>query len=605
MFAGRRRQPFPSDFLTRVGLAWAVVSALLLVINWGAITGLRFPDPDDTMRLLQVRDLLGGQSWFDASQYRADALGGGVPMHWSRLVDLPVAIAVFLLTPLIGAASAEIAALVFVPLVTLGCVMLLAARITWRLIGEEETNFAALIVALSVPVIAQLAPMRIDHHGWQLVCIMIALNGLLARSPMLGGHVIGASLAILMAISVEGLPISVAFFAVLGLRWLRDRSERAWLLGAIQALAVVSAAVFLATRGLGDLVSHCDAISPIHLGIFVWGALALTALSALEPLPLVGRLTGFALVGVGAAALVGFGAPQCATGGGFSDLDPLVHDYWYINIMEGLPVWHQTSTVSLQYAITPLIGLYAAIKLAQQSTDWLRRFWFDYAVILGASILVALLVARAGGAACLIAAPPLAWQLNRWLRALRTKDSPIVRAGGLVAVACALMPSLPLLVPELILPAQAWETAKGGQSAKAPAVVHLKMSDCRIEDSADILNALPKGEVFMPLDIAPRLLLFSHHSVPATGHHRGNDTMRLVIATHLGSAEEARVALQERGSKYYALCPDLVEPNNYAWHSPDSFAADLIADRAPDWLEPISTAEGTTFKLWRIKQPQP
>ncbi|MEM7703885.1 MAG: hypothetical protein AAF251_18255 [Pseudomonadota bacterium] len=557
------------------------------------------------MRLLQVRDLLGGQSWFDASQHRADALGGGVPMHWSRLVDLPVAIVIFILSPLIGAGNAELAALVLVPLLTLGCVMLLTARIAWRLIGEEETNFTALILALSVPVIAQLTPMRIDHHGWQLVCIMIALNGLLVRSPMLGGHVIGASLAILMAISVEGLPISVVFFVVLGLRWVRDRSERAWLLGAIQALAVVSAAVFLATRGLGDLVNHCDAISPIHLGIFVWGAITLTALSALEPLPLVGRLVGFALVGAGAAALVGFGAPQCATGGGFSDLDPLVHDYWYVNVMEGLPVWHQTSTVSLQYAITPLIGLFATIKLARQSTGWLQSFWRDYAIILGASILVAFLIARAGGAACLIAAPPLAWQLNRWLRALRAVDRPIVRVAGLIGVACALMPSLPLLVPELVLPAQAWENLKDNQTPRAKAVVHLKMSNCRIEDSADILNALPQGEVFIPLDIAPRLLLFSHHSVPATGHHRGNDTMRLVIATHLGSAEEARETLQERGSQYLALCPDLVEPHNYAWHGPESFAADLIDERVPDWLEPIETAEGTSFKLWRIKEPRP
>ncbi|MEO1487879.1 MAG: hypothetical protein AAFR88_00365 [Pseudomonadota bacterium] len=141
MLVERRWGPFPVEFLTRVGIAWAIISALLVVVNWGSITQMRFPDPDDTMRLIQVRDLLGGQGWFDVSQYRADAPGGGVPMHWSRLVDLPLALIMLVLTPFLGAANAELAALVITPLLVLGVAMLLAARITWRLIGEEETNF--------------------------------------------------------------------------------------------------------------------------------------------------------------------------------------------------------------------------------------------------------------------------------------------------------------------------------------------------------------------------------------------------------------------------------------------------------------------------------
>lgn len=286
-------------------------------------------------------------------------------------------------------------------------------------------------------------------------------------------------------------------------------------------------------------------------------------------------------------------APQCATGGGFSQLDPLVHDFWYVHVSEGMPVWDQTLKVALQYAITPLIGLYAAINLAQRSRDWLGQFWQDYAIILAASIVIALLVARAGAVACLIAVPPLAWQLSRWLKAIRTMESPLPRMGAMIAVAFALLPALPLAISGLVLPAQA--------GVVQAATGHLKMSDCRIEDSADILNALPAGEVFAPLDIAPKLLFVSHHSVPATGHHRGNDTMRLVISTALGSTEDAQVTLQSRGSRYFALCPDLTEPTNYAFNAPDSFAADLLTERPPDWMEPIKTAQGTSFKLWRIK----
>ncbi|MEO1487878.1 MAG: hypothetical protein AAFR88_00360 [Pseudomonadota bacterium] len=443
-----------------------------------------------------------------------------------------------------------------------------------------------------MPVIFQLGPMRIDHHGWQLVCALAAMNGLMARSQIVGGRVIGASLATWLMISLEGLPLAAAIFAVIALRWLRERGQRDLLVSAIQSLAFTSLALFLVTRGFGDFATYCDALSPVHLAMFVWGALVLSVLGRLEPVPFVVLVGGFGLAGGGALAMLLTAAPQCATGGGFSALDPLVQEFWYVNVKEGMPVWHQTLTQGLQYAITPLAGLYAAIHLTARSRDWLRGFWRDYAIILGASVLIALLVARAGAVACLLAAPPLAWQLNRWLRAIRTIERPVPRVGALFAVACVLLPTLPLSLSALVLPARA-------QVAGA-ATGHLKMSDCRIEDNAGILNALPPGEVFVPLDIAPKLLLVSHHSVPATGHHRGNETMRLVIATSLGSTAEARATLSARGSRYLALCPGLVEPRNYALHAPAGFAADLLNDRVPEWLEPIETAEGTSFKLWRI-----
>ncbi|MDJ0978355.1 MAG: hypothetical protein QNI87_07445 [Erythrobacter sp.] len=593
MLVERRRSAFPLEFLMRVGAAWAIISALLVVINWGAISSMRFPDPDDTMRLIQVRDLLNGQSWFDVTQYRADAPGGGVPMHWSRIVDVPLALVILLLTPVLGGANAEIAGLVITPLITLGVAMLLAARIAWRLLGDEETNFTALIMAVCVPVLFQLGPMRIDHHGWQLVCALAAMNGLMARSMVAGGRVVGASLATWLTISIEGLPLAAVIFGVLALRWLRDPKEKTLLVSAIQALAVTCAALFALTRGFDDFATYCDAISPIHLAMFGWGAVVLSVLARLEVMPMGARLGGFALAAGGALAMVLVSSPQCATGGGFSELDPLVHDYWYVNVREGMPVWAQTLTVALQYAVTPLIGLYAAINLASRSNAWLGRFWSDYAMILGGSIVIALLVARAGAVACLLAAPPLAWQLNLWLRSIRKMERPLPRVGALLAVACALLPTLPLSMSALVLPARA-------QIASA-ATGNLKVSNCRIEANADILNALEPGEVFTPLDIAPTVLLVSHHSVQATGHHRGNEAMREVIDTVLGSSAAARAKLTERGSQYLAVCPDLIEPSNYKESAPDGFMADLLDGREPDWLEPIATAEGTSFKLWRIK----
>lgn len=594
---GRRRRAFEPDFLIRVGIAWLATSALLVVINWSAIAAFRFPDPDDTLRLVQVRDLLAGQNWFDLTQYRVDAPGGGVAMHWSRLVDLPLAIVIGALTPIFGASTAELIGVVTVPLITLFCAMLLAARIAWRLMGEEEATLTALIMAICVPVLFQIAPMRIDHHGWQLVCALVAVNGLMARNPKVGGAIMGASLATWLAISIEGLPLAAAIFAVLALRWLRDREAKVILVSAIQSLALTSIALFLLTRGIGDLISYCDAISPVHLGMFAWGGVVLSLLGRLEPMPRGALIVGFAVAGGGALAMMFVSAPQCVSGGGFAALDPVVREFWYENVHEGMPVWHQTLKDVLQYAITPLIGLYAAVNLAAQSRDWLRRFWGDYAMILGAAILISLLVARAGAAACVLAAPPLAWQLRQWLRSIRTFERPHSRVAAMVAVACALFPAFPLVVLTNAMPAQA--LSGGGARIGAPPV---KVSQCRIAETAALLADLPQGEVYAPLDISPRILLDTEHSVIATGHHRGNLAMRFVIETATATPENARIALAQRGTRYIAICPDLTEPRLYEAAAPDGFMARLRTDNAPDWLEPVALDTDASLRVWRVKQ---
>ena len=63
LFVERRRPTLTPDLLIRVFLAWAMISALLLVTNLSAILAHRLPDPDDTLRLVQVRDLIAGQGW--------------------------------------------------------------------------------------------------------------------------------------------------------------------------------------------------------------------------------------------------------------------------------------------------------------------------------------------------------------------------------------------------------------------------------------------------------------------------------------------------------------------------------------------------------------
>src|SRR5690606_10341079 len=85
------RRPVPA-WLSDLGLALAIS---VFVFSTYAMSG--FPmlsdaggDNDSLMRLVEVRDLIGGQAWYDLHQYRM-GLDGGFQMHWSRFVDAPLA----------------------------------------------------------------------------------------------------------------------------------------------------------------------------------------------------------------------------------------------------------------------------------------------------------------------------------------------------------------------------------------------------------------------------------------------------------------------------------------------------------------------------------
>ena len=72
-------------------LMWVVAVSWLIYSRWPAIHWLTLNDTDDNMRYLQVRDWLAGQGWYDLRQYRLDP-PAGFNIHWSRLVDLPIAV---------------------------------------------------------------------------------------------------------------------------------------------------------------------------------------------------------------------------------------------------------------------------------------------------------------------------------------------------------------------------------------------------------------------------------------------------------------------------------------------------------------------------------
>lgn len=571
----------------RIALVWLAISILMLVVNWHRIVEGRFLDPDDTLRLVQVRDLLAGQGWFDLHQYRVDP-GASPVMHWSRIVDVPLALGILLFKPLLGQATAEHITVIIVPLLTLLALMAIVGRMAFRLFDKEIAGLACLACGFSPLLLTQFEPLRIDHHAWQIVSVMFALGALMSRRPWVGGVVAGLAIATGLSVSMEVLPFAAIFAAVLLLRWLRDPAQRWWLSGYLSSLAAGLVVLFLATRGVGDLTPRCDVVSPAHLYFFVIVALATSVIATkpkLTPVAVVGLL---GLAGVVALALFALQAPQCMSGP-FSNLDPLVREYWYDNVMEGRPFWMQPTAAAFPPIVQALIAIAVVAFLWRNSTGERHGWWLDYGLLFCGSLLVGLFVWRSMAFVGAMSAMPIGWLLQRLLLRFRAANGTLARFGVGVAGLVALLPASPVVVAKAIIPAHNW--GLNGQ---------LRESSCDLRQSARKLDRFGPVTIFAPVDIGPSLLESTPDSVVATGHHRAQLGMRDVILAFTSPEAQAHAIIRRHGARFLVICTDIAEPEVYAVKAPHGLMAQLLKGKVPSWLQEVQLGTPDTFRVWKV-----
>jgi hypothetical protein len=573
-----------------ITLAWAAVCALLVVTSPHLGAG-RFPDVDDALRMVEVRDLLAGQGWYDLHQHRMTPPQGTL-MHWSRLVDAPLAAAIWLLARVMPQASAEAVVAAAMPLLVLLGAMLAAGRLAYDKFGVQVAVLAVLAFALVPMLPAQFQPLRIDHHAWQVLSVAVATWAVFRPDPVRGGLIAGLAMAAGLMISLETLVMAAGFALLLTWRWLADPRCGQGLARYLQALALGLAGLFAATRGVADLAPHCDAIAPAHLGFFAVvaaGASLLAARARLHPLAV---LAGLGMSGLAGLALIGWAAPQCLASP-FAGLDPLVRDHWYRHVAEGLPLWQQPLAEALPAAMQCLfafaIALYAGLRGAASQRGW----WREYALLLAVGMAAGLVTYRSIAFAGLLATIPLGWfaaaMIGRW----QTSPRLMPKLAAAAALYAALLPAA---LTGLLLPREAL-------SGDAPAA-SLAFSACELHRNAAKLDALPTGTLFAPLDMGGHLLLDTRHSVVASSHHRAADGMRAVIAGFIAPPDQARAEVLASGADYLALCTDSGEIAVYrAAGGESSLAAMLARGDAPAWLEPVTLGTPPALRVWRVADP--
>lgn len=571
--------------------SWALASLVLCLALSPTIYFLRFPDPDDAMRLLEVRDWLAGQSWWDVSQHRLN--DGMFFMHWSRLVDLPIVALLWPLTPFVGTPVADRIAMTIVPLLTLLTVMMLGARLTQRLAGTESAHMAGFVIPLSIPLLYQLRPMRIDHHGWQIALALAATTLLLGRPTLKNGLAAGLALAALVTISLEGLPIAVIIVAVAVLAWVVDVERRVFALATIWGFFGSATALHMATRGPEWAAPACDAMSPGWLATLAAAAVGLTIATHISAAKPAWRAALLVPCGIACLGVLTITAPACVQGP-FAHLDPLVRTIWYDNVSEGLPIWRQTFAWGAISIALPVVGILGSVMALRRSHATERLGWWMLLAVLLPTFALSLLVWRVSGTANALAIPGAASLLLVMLQRTR-------RIGPLPTRTLATAGAFLVASPGLAI---------GGVQAMANAT--LSPGNDRLpgehrpacQSLADIrpLFRLPPSIVFAAVDVTPDLIATTDHHAIAGGYHRNVGAIRTVLAAFTGTPQEARTLILASHAAYVAVCPGLGEPQAYTLAAPNGLWSRLERGERFDWLRPVPMT-GSPVLVWRVIDP--
>ncbi len=544
--------------------------------------------------MVEVRDWVNGQGWFDVSQYRMN-VPSGVPMHWSRLVDLPIAFFIEILRPWMGEAKAEIFAAAIVPMLTLLLLIMVLARLVDSLFGRREALIACVMTLLAGTVVPQFQFYRVDHHAWQAVCAGLMMVGAFSADSRRGGWLLGASAATWLVISMEGLPMVVGTIMALGLGWVFQREgdrDGLRMESATWALALTAGALWMATRLPQGFEVWCDSLSAFHLATFAAAALGTSLTRKIATGPLACFL-GLAATACVCAVILAAPAPQCVTGA-FNDLPPLVHRYWYEHVAEGLPIWDQSAqVVEKMLALLP-VGILGLVLLWRTYPEH-RGNCAMYMALMGLAVGISMLVERASCVATIVTIPPASFAVNSLLIRARKIASPPARIIATVA-------TLSLVAPAIFFN---WSSLVKKSTAEQDNILSQREEACllprRLEQIGAVIDGLHSGRnVLAPLDIGPALLFSTDVTVVASSHHRNKIAMNDVIRFWMGRPQEAYKIVQAYRSDYVLYCPGISEPQLYSKAAPDGMMAQLSAGNVPAWLKPLHDPRLGAMKVYQV-----
>jgi len=570
-------------------IIWALTVVYYVWSDWGYVRWLSLGDTDDNMRLMQVRALLNGQGWYDLTNYRLNP-PQGFNIHWSRIVDLPIAGLILFFRLFTTNVWAERLACGIAPLIPLSITMLGIAATVRRLVHPLAWPLAIIFLLGTSVTMLMYLPERIDHHGWQLAMLSLTVAGLCDPKAARGGLIVGLSSAVSISIGLELLPYAAFAGAIQTLRWIWDRNEASRLAISAVALAGGTAAGFAGFASYANYAMRCDALTPVYLSVMVAAGVLLFALAWANPQARWMRLALAVLAGaVIVAGFVHF-FPQCL--GRPEQVSPELERNWLANVREAKPIYQHPFRLAFPMAALPIVGVVGvAVGTWRARHSKALLGWACVALFVTFASLMLLWQVRVAPAAQLMAIPgsvALAWLILPWLL---NHDAMLVRVFGTVGgflIVSGLFAGLIIKYLPVDKP--------------TPYVrrTNLATSSCIRTTVMQTLNFYPAQTIFTFVDLGPRLITMTHHDAVAGPYHRNGDAILDVQHAFGGTPDQAKAIMQRHGATMLLVCPNSAESTNYRARDPGGFYDQLAHDKVPDWLTPLPLPKGSPLRLFRI-----
>lgn len=582
--------PAFQNWLRWVVLVWLLTAIVFLALRWPSIQAYALPDTDDNLRMAQVHAWLGGQGWYDLRQYKLNP-PDGFNIHWSRLVDLPIAAIELIVRPFFGAVLAQKTAAALAPMLPLGVMLGALALTARRLIAPGAFAIALGLALIPQDAMRMFMPLRVDHHGWQLAFLAITIAGLADAKAWRGGLTMGLSSAASLAIGLELMPFLVICGAAVVLRWVEQADESARMRGYGLALGGGTSVAYLLFASYDNAAPRCDALTPVWLSTMVAAGALCFALSWVRADKWPIRL-GLAVVG-GAVLAAGFALawPQCL--GRPEGISDELYRLWFSNVREAKPITKQGWQTALTVAILPVIGVIGSLWAVWSSRGTARfAAWVPVALVSIVSALLLLWQMRAGPAAQLMAVPgatALAWAILprlAWHRLMAVRTLGVIAAVLAVSGAGVIL-ALPYL-----------EADKPTERSK---LINRANFRCPSLAALRPVAQLPATTIFTFVDLGPRLINVTHHKAVAGPYHRNGDAILDVHHAFGRSPAEARAIMLRHGATLLMTCPNMSEATVHRARHPNGFYSRLAKGERFDWLEPVPMPKGSPLLVWRIR----
>ncbi|WP_377297653.1 hypothetical protein [Rhizobium sp. SGZ-381] len=590
-------------FPSLMAYAVVVVAAIAVMGSGADYVG---PDNDDVMRLVEVRDFLAGQGWFDLKQYRL-GLDGGTLMHWSRLVDLPIA-GLVRLFQLAGETQerAEALALAVWPLL-MAVLFMVAAGLGGRRLGGAATMHIAFgLAALSVFTSLKFHPGAIDHHNIQMVVMMFLAASLVERREGPSHAIAGCLAALAMAIGAETLPLVAVACACVAVQWAVHGtafSRKAGQFGLSLAISI-SLFFFATVPPSAYRVVTCDNLS---LGFYALAAVGGGGLFLLARfgghagvpgrLLLLGLL---ALVVLGTAMVI---APECLANP-LAGLDPMLQELWLSKVSEAQPVLSQIRLAPEAAGGFYAVGLFAIAVCIFRALDFRGEdaARVEQHMLLGALLVAALAVAliqvRGAYFSNALAILPLSLLINDLRRTSHAEPENMNAGFAYIVTVLASVPVVWFFAG--IVGARGLEASLSMNALTQAATPMQAENGCRSEADMALLKRLPARTVAAPSDSGAAILRFTHHRVLSAPYHRNQAGMLTELHIGLATPAEAKAFLDGANVAIIAFCPADPQTRDLIRLKPDGLYAHLARGDLPEYLRPVAAAM-TGFQLYVVR----